>query len=66
VPNGVLEAFPTDTSPESLSKTFLAIKECKSFAGLKLEVSIFSIKHSSKKPFMEETYEVRMFPYSRR
>jgi len=57
VPNGVLEAFPTDTSPESLSKTFLAIKECKSFAGLKLEVSIFSIKHSSKKPFMEETYE---------
>jgi len=57
VPGGVLEAFPTDTSPESLKKTFSAIKDCKSFAGLKLEVSIFSVKQSSKKPFMEETYD---------
>lgn len=54
----VLEAFPTDTSPESLRKTFEDIKQHKSFENLKLKLSIFSIKHSSKKPFMEETYEV--------
>jgi hypothetical protein len=54
---GILEAFPTDTSPESLSKTFAAIKDHASFKGLKLKLSIFSVKHSSKKPFLEETYE---------
>ena len=53
---GVLEPFPTDTSPESLAKTFAAIKDHASFKGLKLKLSIFSVKHSSKKPFLEETY----------
>jgi len=54
---GVLEPFPTDTSPESLSKTFAAIRDHASFKDLKLRLSIFSVKHSSKKPFLDETYE---------
>lgn len=55
--NPVVEAFPTDTSPDSLKKTFSDIKQHKSFQGLRLRVSIYSIKHSSKKPFLDETYE---------
>jgi short-subunit dehydrogenase len=57
VPNGVFEAFPTDTSPASLSKAFKDINDHASFKDLKLRLAIFSVKHSSKKPFMEETYE---------
>lgn len=57
IPEAVVETFPTDTSPESLKKAFAQIKEHKSFGSLKLNLSIFSIKHSSKKPFMEETFE---------
>jgi hypothetical protein len=57
-PNGVFEAFPTDTSPASLSKAFKEIQQHPSFKDLKLRLAIFSVKHSSKKPFMEETYEV--------
>jgi short-subunit dehydrogenase len=53
---GILESFPTDTSPESLTKTFAAIKDHASFKNLKLKLSIFSVKHSSKKPFLEETH----------
>lgn len=55
-PNAVVESFPTDTSPDSLKKTFSDIKQHKSFNNLKLNVAIYSIKHSSKKPFLEETY----------
>ncbi|KAF2848866.1 hypothetical protein T440DRAFT_149115 [Plenodomus tracheiphilus IPT5] len=54
-PNAVLEAFPTDTSEDSLTKTFQDIKSHESFAGLKLKLAIYSIKHSSKKPFLQET-----------
>lgn len=57
LPSGVFEAFPTDTSPDSLKKTFADIKAHKSFEGLKLNTAIYSIKHSSKKPFLSETYE---------
>lgn len=57
VPGAVVEGFPTDTSPDSLKKAFADIKEHKSFSNLKLDMAIFSIKHSSKKPFLEETYE---------
>lgn len=57
VDGAVVEAFPTDTSPESLQKAFASIKSHQSFSGLKLDMAIFSIKHSSKKPFMKETYE---------
>lgn len=53
----VLEAFPTDTTPDKLRQTFADIKAHPSFEGLKLKVSIFSIKNSSKKPFMTETFE---------
>jgi hypothetical protein len=56
-PKAVLEAFPSDTSPDSLKKAFKDIKAHQSFQGLKLNMAIYSIKHSSKKPFMEETYE---------
>ncbi|KAK4963967.1 hypothetical protein LTR28_004213 [Elasticomyces elasticus] len=54
-PNAVLEAFPTDTSPDSLTKAFHDIKSHKSFEGLKLKMAVYHIKHSSKKPFMTET-----------
>ncbi|KAF2172887.1 hypothetical protein M409DRAFT_49400 [Zasmidium cellare ATCC 36951] len=56
-PSLVLEAFPTDTSPTSLRKAFADIKAHQSFRDLKLKVAIFSIKNSSKKPFMEESFE---------
>jgi predicted GNAT family N-acyltransferase len=53
----VLEAFPTGTSPDSLTKAFADIKSHDSFKDLKLRMAVFSVKHSSKKPFMQETYE---------
>lgn len=56
-PGSVVEAFPTDTSPDSLKKAFEDIKSHKSFAELKLNMAIYSIKHSSKKPFLSETYQ---------
>ncbi|KAH7398732.1 hypothetical protein DE146DRAFT_500678 [Phaeosphaeria sp. MPI-PUGE-AT-0046c] len=56
-PSAVLEAFPSDTSKESLEKAFRDIKAHASFQGLKLDMAIYSIKHSSKKPFLEETRE---------
>ena len=62
IPNGVFEAFPTDTSPDNLRKAFADIKSHQSFKDLKLRVSIFSIKNSSKKPFMEENFEAFMDP----
>ncbi|KAH9865057.1 hypothetical protein IAQ61_009003 [Plenodomus lingam] len=54
-PDAVLESFPSDTSEESLKKAFQDIKSHKNFQGLKLKLAIYSIKHSSKKPFLEET-----------
>ncbi|KAF2748978.1 NAD(P)-binding protein [Sporormia fimetaria CBS 119925] len=54
-PNAVLETFSTDTSQASLQETFRKIKENSKFEGLKLSVAIYSIKHSSKKPFLQET-----------
>ncbi|KAF2096809.1 NAD(P)-binding protein [Rhizodiscina lignyota] len=57
VPGATFETFPTDTSPASLAKTFEAIKQHERLKGLKLRMAIFSVKHSSKKPFMEETFE---------
>ncbi|TKX20477.1 hypothetical protein C1H76_7287 [Elsinoe australis] len=57
IPEATVETFPSDTSPDSLKSAFQAIKEHKSFANLKLDVAIYSIKHSSKKPFLDETYE---------
>ncbi|KAL8725484.1 MAG: hypothetical protein Q9166_007322 [cf. Caloplaca sp. 2 TL-2023] len=57
VQDATIETIPTDTQPSSLSAAFTAIKSHQSFEGLKLKVAIFSIKHSSKKPFLEETHE---------
>lgn len=56
-PDIVLEAFPTDTLPDTLSKVFSEIKKHKRFEDLKLELAIYSVKHSSKKPFLEETFD---------
>lgn len=56
-PSALLETFPTDTSKDSLEKTFKEIQSHESFKDLKLKVAIYSIKHSSKKPFLEETRE---------
>lgn len=55
---GIFETFPTDTAPENLKKAFADIKDNASFKNLKLKVAVYSVKHSSKKPFMTETYEV--------
>ncbi|KAG8626288.1 hypothetical protein KVT40_005233 [Elsinoe batatas] len=57
IPEATIETFPTDTSPDSLKSAFQSIKSHESFANLKLDVAIYSIKHSSKKPFLEETYQ---------
>jgi NAD(P)-dependent dehydrogenase (short-subunit alcohol dehydrogenase family) len=54
-PGAVLETFQTGTSEDSLRRAFAEIKAHSSFQGLKLSVAIYSIKHSSKKPFLEET-----------
>ncbi|KAL2068071.1 hypothetical protein VTL71DRAFT_16169 [Oculimacula yallundae] len=56
-PGSVVETFPTDTSPNNLKAAFQSIKSHQSFKDLKLKVAVYSIKHSSKKPFMNETYE---------
>jgi NAD(P)-dependent dehydrogenase (short-subunit alcohol dehydrogenase family) len=56
-PDAVLEAFPSDTSKASLEKAFKDIQAHQSFRDLKLKLAVFSIKHSSKKPFLEETRE---------
>lgn len=61
-PDAVLAAFPTDTAPENLRQAFADIKAHEGFAGLKLRLAIFSIKNSSKKPFLSETYEEFMAP----
>ncbi|KAF2447816.1 NAD(P)-binding protein [Karstenula rhodostoma CBS 690.94] len=56
-PDAVLETFATDTSKPSLENAFKDIRKHQSFKDLKLKVAIYSIKHSSKKPFLEETRE---------
>ncbi|CZT46365.1 related to oxidoreductase, short chain dehydrogenase/reductase family [Rhynchosporium secalis] len=56
-PGSVVETFPTDTSPSNLKAAFQSIKSHQSFKDLKLKVAVYSVKHSSKKPFMDETYE---------
>ena len=38
VPDGVIEAFPSDTSPDKLRKAFADIKGHESFKGLKLNL----------------------------
>ncbi|KAK5020804.1 hypothetical protein BJ546DRAFT_928742 [Cryomyces antarcticus] len=53
----VLEAFPCDTSSASLQKTFAAIREHVSFKDLKLHMAVYSVKHSNKKPFLDETHD---------
>ncbi|CZS93646.1 related to oxidoreductase, short chain dehydrogenase/reductase family [Rhynchosporium agropyri] len=56
-PGSVVETFPTDTSPSNLKAAFQSIKSHQSFQDLKLKVAVYSVKHSSKKPYMDETYE---------
>jgi NAD(P)-dependent dehydrogenase (short-subunit alcohol dehydrogenase family) len=51
----VIEHFSTDTEPANLAETFAQIKDHASFRGLPLEFAIYHVKHSSKKPFLEET-----------
>lgn len=56
-PGSVIETFPADTSPAKLESAFQSIRTHGSFKNLKLKVAVYSVKHSSKKPFMNETYE---------
>lgn len=51
-----METFPTDTTPEKLTEAFEDIQSHASFKSLKLDLAIFSVKHSSKKPFLDETF----------
>ena len=54
---GVLKAFKSDTSEQSLSSAFDDIKAWAKTIDddLKLKLAVFSIKHSHKVPFEEET-----------
>ena len=54
---GILNAFPTDTQPDNLRRTFKEISEHPDFKDLKLKLAIYHIKHSSRNPFLEETAE---------
>jgi NAD(P)-dependent dehydrogenase (short-subunit alcohol dehydrogenase family) len=42
--------------PTNIAYAFQEIRNHASFKDLKLKVAVYSIKHSSKKPFMSETY----------
>lgn len=53
----MIETFSTDTKPANLAAAFAAIKAHTSFRDLKLNVAVYNVKHSSKKPFMNETFE---------
>ncbi|KAF2233212.1 NAD(P)-binding protein [Viridothelium virens] len=55
-PGSTIEAFPADTTPASLERAFSAIASHAALANLPLELAIYSVKHSSKKPFLEETH----------
>ncbi|KAF2428747.1 NAD(P)-binding protein [Tothia fuscella] len=57
VQGGIFEAFPTDTSPKSLSAAFEDIKKHDSFKGLKLRLAVFSVKSGGKAPFLEGSFE---------
>ncbi|KAG8528532.1 uncharacterized protein KY384_007450 [Bacidia gigantensis] len=59
-PGSTIESFPTDTAPANLAKAFENIKAHSSFKGLKLRVTIYSIKNASVKPFEEETFDQYM------
>jgi NAD(P)-dependent dehydrogenase (short-subunit alcohol dehydrogenase family) len=54
---GILKAFKTDTSRPQLDKAFTDIKSWAESIDkeLKLKLSIWSIKHSHRTPFLEET-----------
>lgn len=54
---GILHPFPTDTQPDNLRSTFSKIAAHPDFAGLKLRLAIYHVKHSSKAPFLESTAE---------
>ncbi|KAK6584370.1 hypothetical protein PZA11_002594 [Diplocarpon coronariae] len=56
-PGCVVEAFLTDTSLSNFEQAFQFIKSHSSFKDLKLKVAVYSVKHSGKKTFMNETYE---------
>ncbi|TVY87199.1 hypothetical protein LAWI1_G007356, partial [Lachnellula willkommii] len=56
-PGSIIEAFPSDTSPTQLQSAFQSIRAHSSFKDLKLKVAVYSVKHASKKPFLDETYE---------
>ncbi|KAL0940402.1 oxidoreductase [Colletotrichum truncatum] len=55
--NGIIHPFPTDTQPDNLRRTFQQIADHPDFKDLKLKLSIYHVKHSSRKPFLEETPE---------
>ncbi|KAI1848370.1 hypothetical protein JX265_008849 [Neoarthrinium moseri] len=50
---GLLHAFPCDTKPSNLQQTFADIGAHPDFAGLKLRVAVFHVKHSLKKPYLQ-------------
>ena len=51
-----IATFLTDTRAVNTSKAFSAIRSHGSFQNPKLKVAIFSVKHSLKNPFLNETH----------
>jgi NAD(P)-dependent dehydrogenase (short-subunit alcohol dehydrogenase family) len=56
-PDAIIHPFPSDTTPSSLAKAFKAISTHNEFEGLKLRLSIYHVKQSSKEPFLSMTPE---------
>ncbi|KEY64035.1 hypothetical protein S7711_07398 [Stachybotrys chartarum IBT 7711] len=54
---GILHPFPTDTQPENLRDAFQKIANHSAFKDLKLQLAVYHVKNSARKPFLEETPE---------
>ncbi|KAI5919749.1 hypothetical protein F4810DRAFT_474323 [Camillea tinctor] len=54
---GTLQAFPCDTQPANLRRVFGEIRSHASFAGLKLRLAIYHVKHAPRGPFLETAAE---------
>ncbi|KAI1634210.1 hypothetical protein F4809DRAFT_665772 [Biscogniauxia mediterranea] len=54
---GELHAFPSDTSPASLRRAFGEIGAHAAFAGLRLRLAVYHVKHAPRGPFLETPAE---------
>ncbi|KAI1485499.1 hypothetical protein F5X96DRAFT_674574 [Biscogniauxia mediterranea] len=54
---GELHAFPSDTSPASLRRAFGEIGAHAAFAGLRLRLAVYHVKHAPRAPFLDTPAE---------